>query len=179
MQAYVIATFKQKQYFIVDKRDILRSKKRFLLKILATGMYEIVRGLTHWPPEIEADMVARLSKFRLTPYGSDPYVHRDGIRKRNYMSRKYSLIIPPPTALENEYHTFLRDYLSSARRKRSAPRHFFPNIYHLQLHEGNDQVKKWGREVSGSFVMFQLVFCKFLRRDDGHVGRGNSNGTDD
>jgi len=122
MQAHVIATFKQKQCFIADNRDIPRSKKRFLLKIFATGMYEIVWGLTYWPLEVQADMVARLSKFRLTPYGSDPYVHRDGIRKRNYMSRKYSLIIPPPTALKNEYHhTFLRDYLSSARRNVPRP----------------------------------------------------------
>lgn len=59
------------------------------------------------------------------------------------------------------------------------PRHFFRNIYHLQLHEGNDQVKKRGREVNGSFVMYQLVFRKFLRRGDGHVERGNSSGMDD
>lgn len=36
---------------------------------------------------------ARLSRFRLQlPAGR--IVHRDGIRKRNYVSRKYSLIIP-------------------------------------------------------------------------------------
>lgn len=38
-------------------------------------------------------LVARLSRFRpALPTGQ--IIHRDGIRKRNYVSRKYSLIIP-------------------------------------------------------------------------------------
>lgn len=121
-------------------------------------------GLTHWPCAGSSRLVARLSRFRpASPW--EQIVHRDGIRRRNYVSRKYSLIIPRPSALENEYrHTFPRDYLSSARGNDPRPATSARIYITYSYSEGNDQVKKREREVNGSFVMFQLVFRKFLRR---------------
>jgi len=148
--------------------------------MFATGMYKIViRELTYWPAD-SSRLVARLSRFRLTPCRAE-IVHRDGIRRENYVSRKYSLIIPPPSALENEYrHIFPKDYLSSARGNDLYPATSSRIYITYGYMKATIKWRKRGREVNGSFVMFQLVFRKFLRRGDGHVERGNSGfGTDD
>lgn len=133
------ATFKWERYFIADNRDIPRSRKRgFLLKIfaeyLATGMYEIVvrrvdpltlrrfkqigRAVIEIPASfpVGADRTSRWhsqTKLRVTKIFAY-YSAALSTRKR----------ISP--------HISERLFIFRAR-KRSAPRHFCPNIYHLQL----------------------------------------------
>lgn len=175
---YYDTIFKQEQYFITDNRNTFPIEKTiFAEDICHRNVHEIVVwGSTYWPGS--SRLVARLLRFRLTPYGTDRTSrwHLQTKLRVTKIFAYYSAVLG--TRKRILPHISERLFIFRAR-KRSAPRHFFPNIYHLQLHEGNDQVKKRGREVNGSFVMFQLVFRKFLRRSDGHVERENSNGMDD
>lgn len=184
---------KQKQqYFILDNRDILIhliEEMGLLRKISAAGMYEIViciyRSdlLTCVRPRFEQIGCAVIEiPAKLSPTGQ--IVHRDGICKRNYMSRKYSLIIPPH--FEKRYrraHISEGLFIFRTRREISPPLHYFCYFFFFTEYitysytRGYDRVKKpegggeRGREVNGSFVMFQLVsvIFFFLRFGDRYV----------
>lgn len=126
---------KQERYFIADNRRYSPIEEtRFLLKIFATGMYEIVvrkvdpltlrrfkqigRAVIEIPASfpVGADRTSRWhsqTKLRVTKIFAY-YSAALGTRKR----------ISP--------HISERLFIFRTR-KRSAPRHFYPNIYHLQL----------------------------------------------
>lgn len=145
-------------------------------------MYEIVvRQLTYWSAG-SSRLVTRLSRFRLTPCraGRISRWHSQSKLRVTKIFAYYSAALG--TRKRILPHISERLFIFRARGNDPHPAtssRIYIYIYHLQLHEGNDQVKKRGRKVNGSFVMFQLVFRKFLRRGDGHVGRGNSSGMND
>lgn len=150
-------------------------------KISAAGMHEIVTCiyrsdlLTLCSATILADWLRGYrDSGQLSPTGQ--IVHRDGIRKRNYVSRKYSLIIPPH--FEKRYrraHISEGLFIFRERREISTPLHYFCYFFFFTEYitysytRGYDRVKKpeggggeGGREVNGSFVMFQLVSVTFF-----------------
>lgn len=126
-----------KQWFNIGNRDILRSRKQLSRKISAAGMYEIV--VQEWPtdPRVQADWPRGYRDSGQLPMGQ--IVHRDGIRKRNYVSRKYSLIIPRRSPTRKRDPCGISPHISGslfifrATERSMAVPATSSRIYHLQL----------------------------------------------